>query len=144
VFADVQHGGWRDLEFAGGTLGITFTFAFIDGAGNVTDIDGNGVGDAAFREIYYDPITPAGAARVWADNGTSNIDVESVAVHEAGHGLSQAHFGSVQIKNRGKNGLFLQASPRAVMNALYSAPFRQLAGSDNGGHCSNWAQWPNR
>ncbi|HKJ01762.1 MAG TPA: hypothetical protein VJ997_04885, partial [Longimicrobiales bacterium] len=97
-----------------------------------TDIDNNGKGDAAFREIYYDPDWN------WADDGTNNIDVESVALHEAGHGLSQAHFGNIF----NKRGVFT-ADPRAVMNAFYQSPLRGLLGSDNGGHCSNWAQWPN-
>jgi hypothetical protein len=133
VFADVQHAGWRDINFAGGILGVTFTFQFIDDDGNPTDIDNNGRADAAFREIYYDP------SFTWRDDG-GNIDVETVALHEVGHGLSQAHFGTVRLKNDGT----LQASPRAVMNALYAAPLRQLHGSDNGGHCSNWAAWPNK
>jgi hypothetical protein len=133
VFADLQHAGWRDINFAGGVLGVTFTFIFIDGIGNPTDVDGNGLADVAFREIYYDP------SFSWATNGTANIDVQSVAVHETGHGLSQAHFGTVRLKNDGT----LKASPRAVMNALYAAPFRDLHGSDNGDHCSNWANWPN-
>ncbi|MEW5916090.1 MAG: hypothetical protein AB1762_06780 [Gemmatimonadota bacterium] len=132
VFADVQHAGWRDINFAGGILGVTFTFIFVSGS-QPTDVDGNGLADVAFREIYYDP------SFSWATNGTANIDVQSVAVHEAGHGLSQGHFGTVRLKNDGT----LQASPRAVMNALYAAPFRDLQGSDNGGHCSNWANWPN-
>lgn len=133
VFADVQHAGWRDINFAGGILGVTFTFIWVDDDGNPTDIDGNGLADVAFREIYYDPSFP------WRNDG-GNIDVESVSLHEQGHGLSQAHFGTVRIKNDGT----LQASPRAVMNALYSGPLRQLQGSDNGGHCSNWASWPNK
>lgn len=132
VFADVQHAGWRDIDFAGGILGVTFTFIFVDGGGNPTDIDNNKVGDAAFREIYYDP------SFTWRTNG-GNIDVETVSLHEQGHGLSQAHFGMVFFKNNGS----LAAAPRAVMNALYAAPLRQLQGSDNGGHCSNWAAWPN-
>ncbi|MGH7659142.1 MAG: hypothetical protein ACREL6_12985, partial [Gemmatimonadales bacterium] len=86
VFADLQHAGWRDINFAAGILGVTFTFRFIDGAGNSTDIDNNGVFDAAFREIYYDP------SFAWSNDGSA-IDVETVALHEAGHGLSQAHFG---------------------------------------------------
>jgi hypothetical protein len=133
VFADVQHAGWRDINFAGGILGVTFTFIFIDGNGDPVDTDGDGQIDVAFREIYYDP------SFSWADNGTDDIDVESVALHEAGHGLSQAHFGKVWLKNDGS----LAASPRAVMNALYADPFRNLAGPDNGGHCSNWSNWPN-
>jgi hypothetical protein len=132
VFADVQHAGWRDINFGGGVLGVTFTFGFTSG-GVFTDIDNNGKLDAAFREIYYDP------SWSWFDDGSSNIDVESVAVHEIGHGLSQAHFGTVAIKNNGN----LQRSPFAVMNAIYSQPLQVLQGTDNGGHCSNWAQWPN-
>lgn len=132
IFADVQHAGWRDINFAGGILGVTFTFVWFSG-GVPTDIDNNGKTDVAFREIYYDP------SFNWADNGVANIDVESVALHEAGHGLSQGHFGKVWLKNDGS----LKASPRAVMNALYAGPFRDLAGSDNGGHCSNWGSWPN-
>jgi hypothetical protein len=135
VVADVQHAGWRDINFAGGILGVTFTFIFVDDDGNPVDQDNNGLADVAFREIYYDP------SFGWADDGVddNDIDVESVAVHEAGHGLSQAHFGTVRLKNDGS----LKASPRAVMNALYAAPFRDLTGTDNGGHCSNWANWPN-
>ena len=132
VFADVQHAGWRDINFAGGVLGVTFTFGFTDVNG-FTDIDNNGKLDAAFREIYYDP------SFSWADDGSSNVDVESVALHEAGHGLSQGHFGKVWIKKDGS----LKRSPTAVMNALYAGPLAALRGTDNGGHCSNWGQWPN-
>jgi hypothetical protein len=133
VFADVQHAGWRDINFAGGILGVTFTFIFVDDDGNPTDIDNNNYGDAAFREIYYDP------SFTWRNDG-GNIDVETVSLHEQGHGLSQNHFGTVRLTNDGS----LQASPRAVMNALYAGPLRELQGSDSGGHCSNWAAWPNQ
>lgn len=132
IAADVQHAGFRDINFAGGVLGVTFTLVFVN-AGVPTDVDNNGKLDVAFREIYYDP------SWLWRDDGVQNIDVQSVALHEAGHGLSQAHFGKVWFKNDGS----LAASPRAVMNALYASPYRDLAGTDNGGHCSNWGQWPN-
>lgn len=131
VFADVQHAGFRDLNFAGGVLGVTFTFIFVNG-GVPTDIDNNGKADVAFREIYYDPS--------WVWRTGSGIDVESIALHEAGHGLSQAHFGNIVIRNNGQ----FDANPRAVMNAFYSGPFATLTGNDRGGHCSNWARWPNR
>ena len=134
IVADVQLAGWRDINFAGGILGVTFTFIFVNPATGVpTDNDGNGRLDAAFREIYFDP------SFNWRDDGVANIDVETVAVHEFGHGLSQAHFGKVVFKNDGS----LKASPRAVMNALYAGPFRDLTGTDNAGHCGNWASWPN-
>lgn len=132
VFADVQHAGWRDINFSGGTLGVTFTFGLTDASG-FTDIDNNGKLDTAFREIYYDP------SFNWADDGTSDVDVETVAAHEIGHGLSQGHFGQVFLDNKGN----LKHAPRAVMNAVYVGPQRALLGTDNGGHCSNWAQWPN-
>ncbi len=102
-------------------------------SGAVTYIDVNGKADVACREIYYDP------SFSWADDGVSNFDVETVALHEAGHGLSQAHFGKVWFKENGE----LKASPRAVMNALYAGPLRSPLGTDKGGHCSNWANWPN-
>jgi hypothetical protein len=141
IFADVQHAGWRDINFATGILGVTFTFNFIQtipGTPPVTvatDIDNNGLADVAMREIYYDP------SYNWADNGiaAAGVDVESVSVHEVGHGLSQDHFGKVWLKNDGS----VAASPKAVMNALYAGPYRVLAGADNGGHCSNWSSWPN-
>lgn len=136
VLADVQHAGWRDINFAGGILGVTFTFGFCAPCAPTTvftDIDNNGKLDAAFREIYYDP------SFNWADDGVTDVDVESVAVHEAGHGISQAHFGKVFFDNNGN----LKFAPKAVMNAVYAAPQRALLGTDVGGHCSNWAQWPN-
>ena len=131
IFADVQHAGWRDINFAGGILAVTFTFVFVDDDGNPTDIDGNKVGDAAFREIYYDP------SFTWRNDG-GNIDVQTVSLHEQGHGLSQDHFGTLYRKNDGT----IQAAPRAVMNAAYIGPLRQLLGSDIAGHCGNWAIWP--
>ena len=132
IFADIQNAGWRDIDFAGGVLGATFTFIFVEG-GEPTDIDNNGKADVAFREIYYDP------SWIWADDGVNNVDVESVAVHEIGHGLSQAHFGNIFVTKDG----YLKAAPRAVMNALYAEPFRVLQGTDIAGHCSIWSSWPN-
>ena len=138
VFADLQHAGFTDINFAKGVLGVTFTYMFCDPCGAdpvFTDIDNNGKMDVAFREIYYDP------SWLWAVDGdpASGIDVESIAVHEIGHGLSQGHFGRVAVSRKGE----LMVSPRAVMNALYTGPYTKLAGTDNGGHCSNWAEWPN-
>ena len=45
------------------TLGVTYTLFWEDAAGNLTDIDGNGKIDIAFREIYYND------QYNWADNG---------------------------------------------------------------------------
>ncbi len=140
LFTDVMHAGWLpagffDLLAPGGSgfiLGVTFTFIWTDG-GDPTDIDGNRKTDVAFREIYYND------AFSWADDG-GNFDVETVALHEAGHALSQGHFG--KIFGTPANGR-IHFSPRAVMNAAYSGVQRDIGRTDNAGHCSNWGAWPN-
>jgi hypothetical protein len=49
VVADIQYGGWLEVEYGGGTLAATHTFIWVDDDGNPTDIDGNGAIDVAFR-----------------------------------------------------------------------------------------------
>lgn len=134
--ADLTHAGWLPGSFfdavapggSGYILGVTFTFTW----STDPDMDGNGRSDVAFREIYYND------AFTWAIDG--NYDVETIALHEAGHGLSQGHFG--KIFRSGGNGA-LHFSPRAVMNAAYSGVQQELTGTDVGGHCANWGSWPN-
>jgi hypothetical protein len=65
--------------------------------------------------------------------------VESVVLHQTGHGLSQAHFGT--LSQTDKNGRF-HFSPRAVMNAGYTGVQQRIGRTDNAGHCSLWADWP--
>ncbi len=128
---------WDSLVPGGSTfiLGATFTFIWIVGPGGPpTDIDNNGKADTAIREIYYND------AFDWGDGTGGTIDIETVALHEAGHGLSQAHFGKLFRTN--KNGKF-HFAPRAVMNAGYTGVQRSLVGTDNAGHCSIWGSWPN-
>ena len=137
VTSDIMHAGWLpgaffDLLRPDGSqsiLGVTFTLTFTEG-----DLDGNGLADLGAREIYYND------AFNWADDGSSNFDVETVALHEAGHALSQAHFGKIFANpNSGK----VVFSPLAVMNASYSRVNRTLEGTDGAGHCSSWGSWPN-
>lgn len=135
VAADVTHGGFGtivDLLLPAPTIAATFTFIFVDGDGDPTDIDNDGKLDAAFREIYYTFNFP------WAID--DNIDVETVAAHEFGHGISQAHFGTLFRTDR--NGRF-HFAPRALMNAGYTGIQQLLSATDVAGHCSNWSQWPN-
>ena len=70
----------------------------------------------------------------------ANVNVETVALHEAGHGLSQGHFGKGFVTS--SNGK-LHFSPRAVMNAAYNGVQQDIDQTDNAGHCSIWGQWPN-
>lgn len=126
-------GAFFDALAPGGSgfiLGVTFTFIWTSPA----DMDNNGKADTALREIYYNDAFP------WGDGTGGTIDIESVALHEAGHGLSQGHFGKAF--RTGSNGR-LHFAPHAVMNAGYTGPQRALLGTDNGGHCSIWGSWPN-
>ena len=138
--ADVLHAGWHSAAFfdaiqPGGStfiLGVTYTIIFTDEVGNPTDLDNNGKLDVAWRETYYND------AFAW--NIGSRYDVETVALHEAGHGLSQAHFGTAFLDSgQGQ----LHFSPRAVMNAAYSGIQNSIDQTDIAGHCSNWANWNN-
>jgi hypothetical protein len=150
-FADITHAGFLQTPFfdavfgpGGGAsvLAVTFTFVFIDVSQLpdivFTDLDNNRKLDTAFREIYYHD------AFFWVIDqnvpGFPDFDVETVALHEAGHGLSQAHFGKAFITN--SNGK-LHFAPRAVMNAAYSGIQQGIGKTDNAGHCSIWAKWPN-
>ncbi|HEX6889991.1 MAG TPA: hypothetical protein VF141_04845 [Chryseolinea sp.] len=138
--ADIVHAGWLPAAFfdaitPGGSaliLGVTYTIIFTDDAGDPTDLDNNGKADVAWREIYYnDTFT-------WRIG--NHYDVETIALHEAGHGLSQAHFGSAFSDSGSEN---LHFAPRAVMNAAYSGIQTSINETDNAGHCSNWANWNN-
>ncbi len=138
--ADVVHAGWLPAGFfdrvapngSRSILGVTFTIVFINADGTPQDADNDGKGDVAWREIYYNDRFS------WGDG--SGIDIETVSLHESGHGLSQAHFGKgFRKKKTGE----VHYAPRAVMNATYSGLQTDIKGTDNGGHCSNWANWPN-
>ncbi len=139
--ADVHHAGWMPADFfdllaPGGSnfiLGVTFTIVFTDNNGNLIDLDNNRRYDVAWREIYYND------AFSWSVD--SHYHIETIALHEAGHGLSQGHFGKAfATESNGK----LHFSPRAVMNAAYSGIQTRIARSDKAGHCSDWASWPER
>ncbi|MEZ5106259.1 MAG: hypothetical protein R2757_17290 [Draconibacterium sp.] len=134
VLADIQMAGWEDVNFKTGVLGVTYTFLFVDNEGNPTDINNDKKYDAAFREIYFNP------AYSWSNDGVSDYDVETIALHEIGHGLSQGHFGTVFIDKNDE----LKVLPRAVMNAYYLGTLRELQKNDIGGHSSIWASWPNK
>src|SRR5215475_3303299 len=132
--ADITHAGWLPAGvLPPNVIAATFTFIFVDPATRApSDIDNNNKLDVAFREILYND------RFVWRING--NIDVQTVALHESGHGLSQGHFGEAfRTDANGK----IHFAPLAVMNAAYTGVQQDLKGTDNGGHCSIWASWPN-
>lgn len=122
-----------------GILGVTFTFIWVDENDVPTDIDNNGKRDVFVREIYMND------GFIWKDDPNDKpfngvFDYETVMLHEVGHGLSQGHFGKAFIDNgKGK----LHFAPYALMNAGYTQAQREITATDNGGHCSNWSDWPN-
>jgi hypothetical protein len=137
--ADVTHAGWLPRQFfdalapngSAAILGVTFTFVFTDANGNPTDIDRDARADVAFREIYYN------RRFGWTTDAANNrsIDIQSVAIHEAGHAYGLAHFGRLFIDNKGA----LKYAPKAIMNAAYVAADRAILGSDNASFCQLWA-----
>lgn len=129
--SDILHAGFAPL--GPGVLGVTSPFIFVDpDTGEPTDIDADGHLDYAFAIIIYSDEFN------WAID--DNIDVETVALHEAGHGLAQGHFGKGFITpSNGK----IHFAPRSVMNAAYSGVQQSLTGTDRSGHCSMYGPWPN-
>jgi hypothetical protein len=133
--SDIYYGGWLDSDFfdtlipGGGEyiLAATFTLIFVDENGDFLDTDANRKADVAWREIYFND------GFSWNDG--ADFDVETIALHESGHGLSQDHFGKEFVSSNGK----VHFAPRAVMNSAYSGIQREIGKTDLGGHCSIWA-----
>ncbi len=144
--ADLVQAGWQPPAFFDAVvtdgsdfiLGVTFTFIFTDDDDNPTDIDGNGRGDVALKEIYYNPSFP------WTNRGAPGaIDFFSVIAHETGHGLGLAHFGKVFVtKKDAADGLQIadvKYAPLALMNAVYVTGRGDIRGTDNSSFCQLWA-----
>lgn len=127
--SDVLHAGFAPL--GPGVLGVTFPSVFVDPeTGEPTDVDNDGHPDYASAQIVYNSDFDWGIGE--------DVDLETVALHEGGHGLAQAHFGKGFETPNGK----VHFAPRAVMNAAYSGVQQSLTGTDRGGHCSMYGSWP--
>jgi hypothetical protein len=121
--ADIVNGGWLPLSNAVGpqVLAVTFTVYFVQN-GQPTDVNGDGYADTAFAEVYYND------EYAWGINqALPSIDVQSVALHENGHGLGLGHFGP---------------PPTAVMNPFYGGIRQSPYPTDNAGLCTLWSSWP--
>jgi hypothetical protein len=127
---DILHAGFTALP--PGVLGLTIPFIWVMSDGMPTDIDNDGALDYAFAVILYSSEFP------WAIDAPV-IDLETVMLHEAGHGLGQAHFGS--LFRTEANG-FYHFAPMAVMNAGYTGMQQELKPTDRAGHCGIFGDWP--
>jgi hypothetical protein len=140
--ADIVDAGWAPAPFfdaiggpggAHGILAVTFSFVFVDSAGNPSDINGDNQLDTAFAEVYYNdnfgnPVPGDRVNNLWRINQhPPAIDVETVALHENGHALELGHFGP---------------PPPAVMNPVYDDIRHSPFPVDKAGMCSVWASWP--
>jgi hypothetical protein len=114
--ADIVHAGWYPSGFfecfepggGYGILGVSVTFIWVDTATDLpTDINGDG---------YLDTALPG-------------VDVETVALHEAGHALGLGHFGP---------------PPNAVMDPYYEGIDQEPSSVDNAGLSALWRSWPNQ
>ena len=142
-FADIVHAGWYPYGFfecfepggGHGILGVSVTFIWVDTLTDLpTDINGDGYLDTALVEIYYnDNFGDPGGTRPtypWGINvALPGIDVESIALHEAGHGLGLGHFGP---------------PPNAVMNPYYEGIDQEPSAIDKAGLAALYRAWPNQ
>jgi hypothetical protein len=141
--ADIVNAGFAPAAFfealaPGGSsyiIAVTFTLIFVDDDGFPTDINHDHNLDTALKEVYYNNRFP------WSVTGAGGVDVETIALHENGHSLELGHFGNIFVT---ENNSKLHVAPRAVMNAVYLGPMRELATSDQGAFCSTFGSWPNR
>jgi hypothetical protein len=144
--ADIVEAGWQPSAFftniAGASgnsiIGITFTFHYIDDAGNPTDIDHNGKFDTALAEIFYN------TRFAWGNSQALNVvDFYSIITHETGHAMGLAHFGKVFVTKKdaadGTQIADIKYAPKAMMNAVYVTGRSELAGTDNSSFCQIWA-----
>ncbi|GGW44395.1 hypothetical protein GCM10007383_31040 [Arenibacter certesii] len=117
------------------TLGVTFSFIFVDEEGNPTDIDNDGKADTSLKEVWFNDDF------LWTDTPSTNpgIDLASVLTHEIGHTLEAGHFGVgfLNLRAEGSVNYF----PRAVMNAYYYEPIHNLRRTDKASYCITFGDW---
>lgn len=150
--SDILVGGWLPREYfdclvpdptpgqAGGDfiLGVTWTFTFV----GAPDTNNDGYPDTALKEIYYNE------AFDWVTSGSTflgtDMDIESVSLHENGHAMDLGHFGGPPppptLHNNGR--IF---SPSAVMNPAYvGGDIRSLLPTDLAGFRALYADGTGR
>ena len=144
--SDVVQAGWQAPGFftalagpsGNNIIGVTFSFYFVDGSGNPTDINQDGRLDTGLAEIYYN------TRFAWGNSGALNVvDTWSITTHETGHSMGMAHFGMVFVTKRdAADGIAIadvKYAPKALMNAVYVTGRSEITGTDNSSFCMVWA-----
>eukprot|EP01083_Nonionella_stella_P023248 64297_1 len=94
-------------------------------------------GEIAFAEIYFNNYF---SWDVLEESVPNVYDIETVALHELGHALSQSHFRPPAGKGIGS----MKTRQDSAMAPVYSGVNHDLHGIDIGGHCAQWASWRSR
>eukprot|EP01083_Nonionella_stella_P152384 488364_1 len=95
-------------------------------------------GEISSAEIYFNNNFSWG---ILEESVNGIFDIETVALHELGHALSQSHFHPPGKIISSANGMKPNDANDVVMAPLYFGVNHDLAGVDIGGHCSEWANW---
>lgn len=134
TLSDIVMAGWLPPSFfdtvfgpGGGEdiLAFSITFTWVDADRKPTDLNGDNYLDTARDEIYFnDGFGAQDSDREefpWSiDQAWPAMDVESISLHELGHGLGLGHFGP---------------PPIAVMNPAFRGLRQSLLPADHSGAC---------
>eukprot|EP01083_Nonionella_stella_P067629 179027_1 len=138
---DIVFGGFIPSSlFDGGnqTIGaVTVLFDFKD----QIMYQNEGPGEIALAEIYFND---GFAWDILQESVSGKFDIETVALHELGHALSQSHFHPAGKVISSANGMNPNDANDVAMAPLYFGVNHDLHGVDIGGHCSQWANWGSR
>lgn len=109
-----------------------------------SDVDANGKIDLYATEIYFNADSNYVLDDPELANTLFSIDVESIVLHELGHGLGMDHFGrSEVILDEDGNFVDLVVNRNSVplMNTSNYFQTRELSGSDVASFCGIYANW---
>jgi len=117
-------------------LGVAYQFTFIDPiTRQPTDIDHNRKLDTFWTEIYFNDLHYWGDVAAPGIDPNQVIDLQTVALHEAGHAFGLGHFG----RTFENHGVFNVAGYN-IMSQFY-LPNRSLFGTPTGTFCGIYGSW---